>query len=103
MAEEPKTPAEAATKKSEKQPVSEEEMRTIFSGPALAANKIYVTVSPAGVRLTFCEQWGKVVPATFRTAVLMSFPDAIALSDLLARQLENVTIEVVKADSPKDG
>jgi len=89
-------------------PIPEEEMRTIFSGPAVASNKIYITISAAGVRLTFCEQQGKVVPPVFRTAVLLSFPDAFALRDLLAKHLEKIEfkqeVEVKrKDDGQKDG
>ena len=78
-------------------------MRTIFSGPAIASNKIYATIGPAGVRITFCEQAGPTAPPIFRMAALLSFPDAFALRDLLIRQLEHVEVTVEKSDGLKDG
>ena len=52
-------------------PVSEEELQIAFSGPAVAANKVYVTLNPAGVRITFTEQRNPKVVPVFRTAVLV--------------------------------
>lgn len=103
MAEQPPAKAEAEAKP-EKSRISDEEMLTVFSGPALASNKVYITITAGGVRLTFCEQSGKAVPPKFRTAVLLGFPDALALRDLLVRQLEHVKVIIEeKSDGSKDG
>jgi hypothetical protein len=70
------------------QPVlTEEEIRTSFSGPAVHSNKMLLTMTPAGARLTFMEH-STDVAAQFRSAVLLSIHDAIALKNLLERQLK---------------
>ena len=71
-------------------PVSEEELRTAFSGPAVRSNKIYLSMTESGVRLSFMEQHGDAVPPVFRMAVILSVQDALSLRDLLARQLEGL-------------
>jgi hypothetical protein len=68
--------------------VTQQELRTAFDDPAVYSNKMLATNVSAGVRIAFMEQLGELVPAQVRAAVLLSFPDAIALRDLLNRQLE---------------
>lgn len=58
----------------------------IFSGPAVFANRIFVTLTPFGVRITFVEQQENAQPA-FRTATYLNILDAISFRDLLNRQL----------------
>jgi hypothetical protein len=69
---------------------SEEELRASFSGPAFNSNRFYSSTVSAGLRIAFMKQHGKAVSPIFRTAVLLSFPDAIALRNLLIRQLKDV-------------
>lgn len=83
MAKEPQAEGGAEARK----PVSQEELQAAFSGPALNANKVYSSVMPAGIRLSFMEHHPEEVPPTYRTAVLLSIGDAIALKNLLVRQL----------------
>ena len=68
--------------------MSDEEMQVPFSGPAIFANKIYLTSAPTGIRLAFGEQYGDKVEPVFRAAVMLAFPDAESLRDLLTRTLE---------------
>jgi len=68
--------------------LSDEEMQVPFSGPALFANKIYLTAAPTGIRLAFGEEYGDKVEPVFRAAVMLAFPDAESLRDLLTRRLE---------------
>jgi hypothetical protein len=70
--------------------MSDEEMQVPFSGPAIFANKIYVTSAPTGIRLAFGEQYGDKVEPVFRAAVMLAFPDAESLRDLLTRTLERI-------------
>ena len=84
-----------ADKKPEEAPsvvasVSNEELRTSFSGPAVRSNKIYLSLTDGGVRIAFTEQHGDAVPPIFRTAVILSFADALSLRDLIARQLARI-------------
>ena len=59
----------------------------INSGPAVFSNKIYATMTPQGMRLTFAElNPASEIPA-FRTAIFMGYQDIAALADLLLRQL----------------
>lgn len=64
--------------------VSEAELRSAFSGPAIYINKIYATGLGVNVRLAFMEQLGETVAPQFRVAVVMSTADALALRDLLS-------------------
>lgn len=78
--------------------VSDEELQASFSGPAVHSNKMYVSPMGAGARISFMEQVGDVVPPEFRVAVLLSYPDAIALRDLLTRQLEKIEVAMKLAE-----
>ena len=75
--------------------VPKETMQEIFSGPALLSNRIYVTVTAMGVRLSFMEMIDQNSPPKFRTAVFLPHPDAFAFRDLLNKQMENVKFEVM--------
>lgn len=74
----------------ETRPVSEEDLRAIFSGPALHSNRMFATNLAAGMRIAFMEQVGEHVPPIFRTAVVLAYSDAVHLRDLLNRQLEPI-------------
>lgn len=82
---------------------TEEDVRTAFSGPALASNRFFLSLVGSGVRIAFTEQHGKIVGPQFRTAVMISLEDAFALRDLLTSQLSNIQfIEVPPQDEPAD-
>ena len=63
--------------------ISDKELESTYSGPALLANKFYMTTLPFGFRLTFAEEHAKVDPV-FRSAVFLSPTDCRALRDLLS-------------------
>ena len=71
-------------------PVSDEELKAAFSGPAVHSNKIYLSMIEGGVRISFMERYGSAVPPVFRSAVMLSFQDAFSLRDLIARQLAQI-------------
>lgn len=77
--------------------ITDVDTATINSGPAIFANKMYATISPQGLRLTFAEANPALPAPAFRAAVFLSFPDAAALMDLLQRQLS--LIEVFEGSS----
>lgn len=60
------------------------ETAVAFSGPAVLANRTYVSLVAAGVRLSFTEQDQPNSPVHFRTAVVLSAADAIAFKNVLA-------------------
>ena len=70
--------------------LSDEEMLVPFGGPAIFANKIYLTSAPTGIRVSFGEQYGDKVKPVFRAAVMLAYPDAESLRDLLTRTLERI-------------
>jgi hypothetical protein len=67
--------------------VSEADLRAAFSGPAISSNKIFVTRTVGGIRIAFTEQYVATYAPEFRTAVMLSFEDAMQLRDLLINQL----------------
>ena len=89
-----KTPekTEVATKFDlpEPPPMTEIDTASINSGPAFYSNKMYATLLPQGMRLTFAEMNPASPAPAFRTAIFLSFPDAAALADLLQRQLSQL-------------
>ena len=72
---------------------------------------MFVTTLSAGARIAFMEQLGEKVSPQFRTAVILAYPDAVALRDLLTRQLaafesaKAIEIEIGPGGKPiiKDG
>ena len=75
---------------------SQEQIELAFSGPALLSNKVYITVTHAGMRLAFMEG-SSSGQEYLRTAVLLPFQDAFAFSDLLAKMLAT-HVKVIKKD-----
>jgi len=74
----------------------------IFSGSALYANRIYVSlIVPAGVRFTFTER-GEDGKEHFRTAAFISIGDALEVRDLLVKQLSTVQFKMTVADASKE-
>lgn len=70
--------------------LTDHELREAFIGPAVRANKIYLSPMDDGatVRLAFMEQHGDAVPPIFRSAVILSQSDAIALRNLLTSRVD---------------
>lgn len=93
------TPEQAAITKPEKSEIAQRfglpeppqitdlDTSAINSGPAFYSNKMYATMLPQGMRLTFAEINPASPAPAFRTAIFLSFQDAAALADLLQRQL----------------
>ena len=68
--------------------VTAAEASVAFSGPAHLANQVFVALGPGGVRIAFCERESAETAAKFRSAVVLSFGDGIALYKLLQEALE---------------
>ena len=85
-------------------PPSQERQATL-GGPAVAANKFYVILGASGVRVAFSERAAPDLDFHFRAAVLLSYPDATELKNLLARMLapvEKQLAEQKQATASKD-
>ncbi len=59
-------------------------------GPALFANRFFVTMTPAGARIAFAETVFTDRPTAFRSAVVLAFQDAIELKKLLESMLKPI-------------
>lgn len=67
------------------------EIAVAYAGPAVLANKFIALNTNSGVRLSFCETVGPGnQDVVYRLAVAISYPDAVALRDLLNHQLKSV-------------
>jgi len=73
-----------------KEPNPHKELVQAFVGPAAHSNRFYITGGPAGLRIAFMETFMPLVEPVFRSAVLINYKDALALRDLLTRQLTAV-------------
>ena len=82
-----------------KPPISDAEHRMIFSGPAPVANRFFVHTA-GWVRLTFAEQGTPNTVPAFRSAVVLSIADAVALVGLLANALEQVKLGSLPTNAP---
>ena len=71
--------------------------RAAFVGPAIHSNRFIVTTSQAGVRIGFLEKDHGSSDALFRSAVLLSYPDAIELSKLIRSMLTDVEKQIEDA------
>lgn len=78
------------------------DLRASFAGEAVHANKVFLSKTSGGVRLAFMEVWGEIVSPQFRTAVFLSYPDAVALRDLLNVQLDDVAKEIARVQSANE-
>lgn len=65
-----------------------DELDIVFGGPAVASNKFYINVSAGGIRITFAESAEGLAKAKFRSAVMLSFQDAISFSGLIAKVVD---------------
>jgi hypothetical protein len=81
-------------------PTTEAELTIAFAGPAYNTNKMFASNMPTGLRLSFCEmRTPEGHDLQVRTAVLISYPDAASLRNLLTRQLE--ALQSFVAGEPK--
>jgi hypothetical protein len=71
------------------------------SGPALLANRFFVTLTPSGARLAFTERGTPEGQLHFRNAVILSYQDAISLYQLLRDMLKPVEDQISAANSEK--
>lgn len=75
--------------------LSDEEIDIALEGPAISANRCFISLGSSGVRITFTEQVGDRLPK-FRTAVMMPVQDAISLKTVLTRLLGEIEADLEK-------
>lgn len=81
-------------------PVSERELEISFSGPAIACNRFFVSLTAGGaMRITFAEQRSQDAEPVFRSAVIFSMSDAIDFRNVLIRMLQEPEAALEKAKS----
>jgi len=78
---------------------TEAELSVANSGPAVLANRFYVSVGPQGPRIAFAEQITEQTLPVFRTAVIMSVQDGIALYKVLQGLLKESEAALQKSTS----
>ena len=61
-----------------------------FSGPALHSNRFFVNAWPNAVRIAFLENSDPANTPQFRSAVMLSLDDAVALQKLLGELIVKV-------------
>jgi hypothetical protein len=81
--------------------LSDDDVRAGFDGPAFASNRIFTTISAMGVRIAFMEQSDTSTRPHFRTAVVISFDDAVILRDVLNLQIQRFAAGWLSVDSAK--
>lgn len=64
-------------------PVSDEEMKTAFAGPSIAADRFFITVKGGSVRIAFAERAPGTETDYFRTSVTLGPEDAVTLYKVL--------------------
>ena len=78
--------------------VTSEAMEEALSGPAVYANKAYLTQTSLGCRITFVEAHENQPPPKFRNAVFLTWPDFIAFRELL----KNADVQITTSqENPK--
>lgn len=77
-------------------PLTKEEFNISNSGPAILTNRFYIAYGAWGVRIAFAEQQAEDATAVFRTAVVMSVQDGIALYKTLQQLLKEPEAELQK-------
>lgn len=83
--------------------VSDREMDISFSGPAIACNRFFATLTPGGaMRIAFAEQRSPDAEPVFRSAIIFSMQDAIAFRNLLIRLLKEPEAAIEEAMSAQE-
>jgi hypothetical protein len=86
--------------------VSQEELDAAFAGPAVLANRVTVTIGPAGVLIAFSELTREGLLPQLRARVVMPIQDAMSFSKLLVGMLapvEQVFASAPTIEAKKDG
>ncbi|MBW3098075.1 hypothetical protein [Pseudohoeflea coraliihabitans] len=80
--------------------VSQEELEIAYQGPAVFSNKFFLSITHSGLRVAFAEQNGEALPAQFRTAVVLPYQDALQLSKLLQKAIDDNVQLIPQQKSP---
>ena len=80
--------------------LSQADINSAFDGPAISANRSLIVLGPSGVRIAFVEQFSPEMGSAYRTAVLLSIQDAVALKNALQNLLKDVEAQIAAQASP---
>ncbi|WP_137150453.1 hypothetical protein [Devosia sp. FKR38] len=69
-------------------PVSLDDVKAAYSGPAHAVNRFISIPTGIGFRVAFLEFFDEAYSPEFRSAIFLSYPDMVSLRDLLTAQIE---------------
>ena len=77
------------------QPVSEKDLHTSLSIPAIYCNRFVITVGST-VRISFAEQDPRIIDVgpIFRTAICMTHTDAIELAQVLSQLMKPIELQL---------
>ncbi len=80
-----------------------QDVEEAFTAAAPHADRFIITTHNAGIRMAFLESPGPDSPIKFRTAVLLSYQNALELRDLLTEMLKPVESRIVEAAGHASG
>src|SRR5688500_167709 len=80
----------------EEREMSQEEFAISHEGPSVFVNNFYLACGHWGIKIAFAEQLRKDIPPAFRTSVVMSKQEAIALQQALQNLLNHEASESFK-------
>jgi hypothetical protein len=83
--------------------VSPPELRTAMSGPAPFCDRFVVIRNQVGMRIAFLEKDITGAMPHFRGAVMLSYPDAIELRNLLDNLLKPIEPQIAEAVGKASG
>ncbi|MBU1336567.1 MAG: hypothetical protein KJ944_05540 [Alphaproteobacteria bacterium] len=69
-------------------PVSLEDVKAAYEGPAVSVNRFISIPTSGGFRVAFLEFFDEGYAPEFRSAVHLSYSDMVSLRDLLTAQIE---------------
>jgi hypothetical protein len=73
-------------------PVSLDDVRAAYNGPAHAVNRFISIPTSGGFRVSFLEFFDEAYSPEFRSAIFLSYPDMVSLRDLLTAQIERAAL-----------
>lgn len=80
----------------EEREMSQEDFAISHEGPSVFVNNFYLACGHWGIKIAFAEQLRRDIPPAFRTSVVMSKQEAIALQIALQKLLNNEASECFK-------
>ena len=77
------------------------ELDEALRAPAVYANRFIVEFNSAGIKVVFLEKRAENSEVNFRSAVLVSYVDAVALKELLTTMLAPIEGQIASASQQR--